>query len=169
MSARVGLSFLALLSLACATLSHEPARLLEQGRNELKLRKFDAAYADLSAIRAKYPRSPEAADAFAPAAQAFHAMYAKSRYQTDSPWKTTETRFMFEWLATFFGGDEFPQVSFERLVQGMPYEFFEEYERFAATRPELARWRLEVTKDNGLIDTISAEPVRTSRRASSEE
>ena len=150
------LSLLALTAVACATTAREPARLLEQAKLELKLRKFEPAYDDLRAIRVKYPRSPEAADAFALAAQAFHAMYARNRYQPDSPWTTTETRFMFEWLETFFGGDEFPQVSFERLIQGMPYAFYEDYLEFAATRPQLARWTLTVTKDNGLIDSIEA-------------
>ena len=156
MSPRRILSLLALLALGCATAPSEPARLLAQAKADLKLRRFEPAYGDLRAIRETYPRSPEAVDAFALAAQAFHAMYAKNRYQPDSPWTTAETRFMFEWLETFFGGDEFPQVSVERLVQGMPYAFFEQYEAFASTRPKLARWRLSVTRDNGLIDAIEA-------------
>ena len=153
------------LALGCASSSSEPARLLEQAKLDLKLRRFEPAYDDLRAIRVKYPRSPEAADAFALAAQAFHAMYAKSRYQPDSPWTTTETRFMFEWLETFFVGDDFPQFHFETLIHGMPYAFFDEYQEFAATRPQLARWHLEVTKDNGLIDAIEA--VRTDAKPAS--
>jgi hypothetical protein len=156
MSARVGVSVLALLALGCATFSHEPERLLAQGRTELGEKRFAQAYETFHEIRATYPHSPEAADAFPLAAQAFQGMYARTRFTADSRWSTTETRFMFEWLETYFGGDEFPQISFQRLVQGMPYEFFEQYEAFAASRPNLARWHLEVTKDNGLVDTIEA-------------
>ena len=158
-------SLFALLALGCATTSSEPARLLAQGKTELARKRFEQAYGDFRAIRTNHPHSSEAADAFAFAAVAFQGMYARTRYQADSPWTTAETRFMFEWLETFFVGDDFPQVHFETLIHGMPYAFFDEYQEFAATRPQLARWHLEVTKDNGLIDAIEA--VRTDAKPAS--
>ena len=145
------------LALGCATWSHEPGRLLEQGNSKLAQRRFGEAWGDLSAIRAKYPHSAESAEAFTPAALAFQAMYARTRFMPDSPWLTTNSQFMFEWLEAFFVADDFPQGHVDLLIHGMPYAFFVEYQKFAATRPTLARWRLSVTTDNGLIDTIQAE------------
>jgi len=161
MSRACVVSLLALIALGCATTPSEPERLLAQGKTELARKRFEQAYGDLRTIRTKYPHSPEAADAFTFAAVAFQGIYARTRYQPDSPWTTTETRFMFEWLETFFVGDEFPQVHFETLIHGMPYAFFEDYQEFAATRPTLARWTLTVTKDNGLIDAIEAVRIDT--------
>lgn len=41
----------------------------------------------------------------------------------------------------------------------MPGGFYDEYRAFAETRPALAVWRLEVEKDNGILESIAA--VRT--------
>jgi hypothetical protein len=156
MSQRCVVSLLALIALGCATTPSEPARLLAQGKTLIDEKKWQESYEAFREIRSEYPHSPEAADAYPFAARVFRLLYSRNRYTPDSPWTTREPRFMFEWLETFFGGDEFPQIMVETLVQGMPYAFYEDYLEFAATRPELARWSLTVTKDNGLIDTIEA-------------
>jgi hypothetical protein len=153
---RRGLAAFLGLVLGCATFSQEPARLLAQGKTLLDEKRWEESYGAFREIRSEYPHSPEAADAFPFAARVFRLLYSRNRYTPDSRWTTTEPRFMFEWLETFFGGDEFPQVMVETLVQGMPYAFYEDFQSFAATRPQIARWTLTVTKDNGLIDTIEA-------------
>jgi hypothetical protein len=148
-----------IVALGCASISLEPQRLLDQGRIELDQQNLEAAYAALTRIRREYPRSPQSAEAFPLATRAFQGLHSRMRNtHPDSPWIPEQTQFMFAWLETYFVGDGFPMLQFEALFHGMPRAFLGDYQAFAATRPRLARWSVEVTDDNGLIDEISVHP-----------
>lgn len=151
------LSLLLAVAAGCATLGDRDVRRLRAEADALlEARDEEAAYRQLALIRTRYPDSPEAREVFPAAALLFKRQWWKHRYKDPaSPWLTTEPAFLFSWLESL-AGDAFPQQDAERLLTGMPYGFFEEYLAFAATSPSLGAWQLEIEKDNGILESITA-------------
>lgn len=144
----------------CATVgAGEARRLRDEGDALLAAGDHEAAYRTLAQIRARHPGSAEAREVFPAAALVFKRHWWSNRY-TDpgSSWLTTEPAFLFEWLDSLATAD-FPQQEAERLLIGMPYPFFLEFQAFAASRAGLGRWRLAAERDNGIVESIAAEPV----------
>ena len=157
-SAPIALAILLFTTVAsCATLGiGEANRLRDEADALLQARKYEDAYRKLALIRTRHPDSREAREVFPAAALVFKRLWWQNRYTNpESQWLTTEPRFLFEWFESF-AGDEFPQLEAERLLLGMPGGFYDEYRAFAETRPALAVWRLEVEKDNGILESIAA-------------
>ena len=159
-------AFLALALLAglpgCASWQAlvDPARsLLDRAHEALDRKDLDAAYRDLAEIERRYPDSEESREAFPLAAAIFQRGYYRDRFaRPDSPWLTSEPGFMLEWFASLLESPAFPQVEAEALFVGMPYGFFRDYLALAETRPELGRWTIKAADDNGIIESIAAEP-----------
>ncbi len=157
-SALIALAVLLSTTVAgCATLrGGEANRLRDEADALLQAREYEDAYRKLAMIRSRHPDSREAREVFPAAALVFKRLWWQNRYTNpESAWLTTEPRFLFEWFESF-AGDEFPQHEAERLLLGMPGGFYDEYRAFAETRPALAGWRLEVAKDNGILESIAA-------------
>ncbi len=162
---RLAGAFLIALSLAssvvaCATAgAPKPAALLEQAARASQQGDVDAAYARLRQIAIEFPDSPEASKAFLLAAGIVKQEYFRHRLaDPSSRWVTEEPRFMFTWLAHFYR-DGFPAEPVNALLRGFPVPVFREFEAYAETRPELARYRLHAERDNGLVTDVTAEPV----------
>jgi hypothetical protein len=138
----------------------DPAgRRLEQAREALARNDLDAAYRDLAEIRRRHPESAASREAFPLAAAIFQRSYYRDRYaRPDSPWLTSEPGFMLDWFASLLDVPTFPQAEAEALFVGMPYGFFRDYLALAGTRPELARWAIVATDDNGIVEQVMAEP-----------
>lgn len=144
---------------AWQALVNPPGSLLERAREALDRKDLDAAYRDLAEIRRRYPESEESREAFPLAAAIFQRSYYRDRFaRPDSPWLTSEPGFMLDWFASLLESPAFPQVEAEALFVGMPYGFFREYLALAETRPELSRWKIVAAEDNGIIETVTAEP-----------
>jgi hypothetical protein len=146
---------------ACSTWQgfwNPPRRLLDQAQAAVEQREHDTAYRKLAEIRERYPTSAESPEAFRRAALIFKKRYYENRLtRPDSPWVTSEARFMLDWFAAFLAGPEFPQAEAEALFLGMPYSFFREYLALAQTDPRLSRWAIQAPDDNGIIEAIVAE------------
>jgi hypothetical protein len=155
---------LALLAglLGCASwqaLVDPAGQLLDRAREALDRKDLDAAYRDLAEIRRRYPDSAESRDAFPLAAGIFQRGYYRDRYaRPDSPWLTSEPGFMLDWFASLLEGQTFPQAEAEALFVGMPYGYFRDFLAWAETRPEPSRWTIVAVDDNGIIETVTAEP-----------
>jgi hypothetical protein len=140
--------------LSCKELLGQPASLLAQGRAALEQKQPELAYRYLALLQTLHPGSPESQEAFPLAASLFKGAYRLHRYSDpDSVWLTSEPVFMFQWLARFFEG-EFPQEQMEALFTGMNYGLVRDFSAFAASRPKLAQWELQVEKDNGIVESI---------------
>lgn len=146
------------LALGCATLgAGEPGQLRDAAQVQLDAGDLEGAYRTLARIRIEHPDSPEAREVFPAAARIFKREWWRHRYrEADSPWLTSEPAFLFDWLASFYAGDAFPQREAEFLLLGMPVGFLRDYQTFAAARPELARWRITGEDDNGVLESIAA-------------
>jgi hypothetical protein len=145
-------------TVACASLSREPAHLLDQGRAALDRREYETAYSTFKELRTRYPRRPESDEAFGPACAAFKAAYYRNRH-TKPEWVTSESAFMFQWLEGYFDQPGFPREQVEQLLLRMPYPLFAGFISYARTRPNLAQWVLHEQDDNGIVQTITAEPA----------
>jgi hypothetical protein len=160
-AARLLASVSVALLAACTlpALLNPPQRLLEDARAAIDARDFDTAYRQLAEIRRRYPDSEQSVEAFPLAAALFHRGYFQSRHtEPTSHWVKVEPEFMLDWFASFFEHPEFPQTQAEALFVGMHYGYFREYLAYAATRPELSRWVVRVEDDNGMIESIVADP-----------
>ena len=152
------LALILIAASGCASLSGEPSRLLEEGRTAVEKKQFEIAYDTLKQLRIRYPERTECDEAYPLAATAFKATYFRKRHKQPS-WVTSESLFMFQWLESYFQGPAFPQQRVEALFLRMPYPFFSSFEAYARSRPQLSRWVLRETNDNGLLDTITGEPA----------
>jgi hypothetical protein len=155
------LAFAALAGLGgCAALSglvNPAGRLLAEGRTALEENDHETAWRRFAELRTRHPDTPECREAFPLAAAIFKFRYLRDRHaRPDSPFVTTEPRFMLDWLAAYLEGPEFPRAEAEALFLGMPYGFFRDYLALAEGRPQLARWALRAEDDNGIIESIAA-------------
>ena len=148
-------------------LSPPPAVLRARADAALEAGDPDLAYRYLALIHALHPESPEDAEAFPVAVRLFKRAYHRHRF-TDpgSLWVRAEPAFLFHWLGSRFG-EEFPQSEVEALLLGMPYDFFRDFEAFAAREPAMSRWTVRVQDDNGVIESVAARPAADPTQRSS--
>ncbi len=85
------------------------------------------------------------------------------REYDDSPWLTTKQTDVFEWLASFFEGDEYPEQAVNTLLAGYPYRVFALFREFAAERPELSGFDMKAKLDNGIVEYVTIEADPTAR------
>jgi hypothetical protein len=156
----------ALLLGGCAALGlGGPGRLLEESERAAAAGEHQTAYEMLKRIASEYPDSQEAEEAFPIAASYFKTFYHHYRYrEPNSAWITSDPAFMFEWLARY--SDENPSEKADALLRGCPMTVFREFEAFAKTRPELARWTFRTEDDNGIITSVQAEPAEAADASS---
>ena len=141
-----------------ASVLRSPQRLVARGAAALAQRDLDRSYCYFALVRTLHPQAAEASGAFANAAVLFKTLYLRERYANPGAiWFTSEPEFLFAWLASFYD-EGFPQAEVEALLRSMPAPFAAELDAWAAAHPRMARWRVEVTDDNGLIETVQAAP-----------
>ncbi len=136
-----------------------PALLREQADAALADDDAELAYRYLALIETLHPDSPESRELFPAAAKLFKRAYFRNRIsKPDSVWVTSEPSFMFQWLSLFFRDAEaFPQQQVDILFLGMPVSLYDGFRDYAKRRPKyLARWEMQVTDDNGRIESITA-------------
>ena len=144
---------------ACEQVFEQPAVLRQRADELVAEKKPELAYRYLALLETLHPDSPESREAFPLAAALFKKLFFFNRTtHPNSVWATSEPVFMYQWVAHFFG-DESPQEQVELLFLGMPYSYFLDFKTYAAKHPELSRWVLQATKDNGLTDSIRVEPA----------
>ena len=140
------------------TVLRRPDRLIELCDAALGNRDFETAFAWLALVRTLYPGSAESRDVFPTAARVFQKAHLAHRTEPGSIWITSEPRFMFDWLASFFeDGAPFPQSQADAFFLGMHYGMFRDFLAWAQQRPDLARWQLVAEKDNGWIFSVAGE------------
>jgi hypothetical protein len=128
----------------------------------LESRDFETAFAWLALLRTLHPDGAESRDVFPTAARVFRKAYLAHRTEAASIWITSERRFMYEWLESFFetcGG--FPQRQADALFLGTPWSVFGGFVAFAKERPALADWQLVAEDDNGFVDAVAGEKAIT--------
>lgn len=141
----------------------DPKLLLQQADYALKVEKsLTRAYRYLAILHAMHPSSAEDKAAFFIAASIFQKLYFQNRYSSpNSAWTTVEPVFMFQWVSSFFSVEtsSFPKSEVEMLVVGVPVEMLRLYEKFSASNPSMARWKLHFTDDNGVVESITPIPA----------
>jgi hypothetical protein len=167
--ALLAFGLLAITAMGCQPLglmSDEPRRLLEEARTSSQQGDLETAYWHLKRIRTDFPESPESDEAFLRAAYLWKKLWFRDRYvQPDSVWRTSETGFLFEWLASFFDGAEgFPQRQVDALLRSLPFNVYQDFAAYAKTHPELSGWVLHVEEDNGRIRSVTGERARAPAR-----
>jgi hypothetical protein len=149
----------------------DPERLLEEARialangspnsSESMVGACEAAWPSLKRIGSEHRESAESNEAFRLASWCLRKVYDFRRYHVpDSPFVTSEPRFMLEWLVHFFD-DEFPQEQVDQLLLGMPYSLFRDFQAIAEGHPQLSRWTLHAKRENGRIEYVRATPAET--------
>lgn len=140
----------------CATLGKSEAKTLRDDADRLlETQDLEPAYRKLALIRIQHPESPEAREVYPVAAAIFKRMWWRNRYTNpESPWLTEEPAFLFGWLESF-ADEAFPLEQAETLLLGMPMNFYQQYESYAADSTVLASWPIAVEKDNGIVVSIS--------------
>ena len=137
----------------------DPRLLREAGDAAVEDGDLEMAYRYVALLRTLHPESAEAQDLYPAAAKLFKRGYFRHRIKhPESVWVNSEPAFMFQWLASFFeeGGEKFPQEQVDLLFLGMPYNVWEEFERYAEGRRRLfAYWRLQATADDGRIESVT--------------
>jgi len=137
----------------------DPRLLREVGDAAVKNGDYEMAYRYVALLQTLHPESAEAQDLYPAAAKLFKRAYLRNRIKhPKSVWVNSEPAFMFQWLASFFeeGGETFPQEQADLLFLGMPYNVWEEFERYAEGRRKLfAYWQLQATADDGKIESVS--------------
>jgi hypothetical protein len=124
----------------------------------LESRDFETAFAWLALVRTLHPDSSESRGVFPTAARVFRKAYLANRTEAGSIWISSERRFMYEWLESFFEtGGGFPQEQADALFLGTPWSVFGGFVAFAKERPALAGWQLVAEDDNGFVDAVSGE------------
>jgi hypothetical protein len=133
--------------------SFGPAPLLEEAGAAYDGGDVAGAYARLKEIRTRHPHSREADEAFPLAARSFRQLWWGRRMadQLDSPWVRSEQAFMFDWLASYCGHDEFPEERMANLFRGMPAFFFADFLAYGAIHAELSRWDIHAEEDDGRV------------------
>lgn len=121
---------------------------------------LERAYRLFALIRELHPESPEAREAFIPAAR-FHRFLFRAHRVRDmhSPWVVTEGIFLIHWLGDFFEPGHFPEEEINVLAWKLPMSFYAKLEAYARTHPEMRKWRLEVEEDNGQVVEIRGHPI----------
>jgi hypothetical protein len=120
----------------------------------------ERAYRYLALIRQLHPESPEAREAFVPAARFHRFLYRAHRVRDlHSSWIVTEPIFMIHWVSSFFEPGVFPEEELDVLMWKMPMSFYRQLEGYAKTHPEMRKWRLEVEEDNGVVEKIVGVPA----------
>lgn len=147
------------LAIGCATLGgeneREPGRLRAEADALLEAGDGEAAYYKLVALYTKHPESRHAREVFPAAAQIFKGYWWRNRHTNpESDWVVNQPDVLFAWFASLADG-EFPEREFEALMLGMPFGFYRRYETFAASEPALSAWRIDVVKDNGIIERVT--------------
>jgi hypothetical protein len=142
---------------SCQALLDDPSWLRAQADAALAEKNLEVAYRYLAWIEALHPESPESTEAFPLTARLFKTLYHRNRYtRPDSIWLTSEPVFLFQWLARYFGNDDFPREQAQALFVGLPYGFFREFVAFSESQPNLRGWTLSAEEDNGIVTAISA-------------
>lgn len=148
----------------CAAVPTSPSPaardLLDQANAAVVLDDLEGAYGHLKQIRVRHPGSPESEKAFPLAAYTYRRLWFQHRFtQPDSVWLTSEKRFMFAWLASYFGDGDFPYQAANQLLVGFPLNFFRDFVEYGRSDPQLARWSLRAEADNGIIELVAAAPA----------
>jgi hypothetical protein len=171
------LSALLVLAVGCATASStpigaqpgsdavlaSPELLRERYQSAVERRKPDLAYAYLSLIHLLHPTSPEDREVFPMAAKQFKQNFYLHRGKSPgSVWALSEPVFMIQWILEIEARSEtFPEEEFVYLFRAMPIDFYEQFASYAKPRGVYRRWDIQVTDDNGRIESIRATPAAT--------
>lgn len=144
--------------LACSHLGRgadeAPLALREQAERAFVRRDWEAAWMPLRTLREAYPDHPETADAFPLAAAVYKRLYYRDRFaDPDSAWIRSEPDFLFQWLESFYP-DGAPEAQALAMLRGLPLSFARRFLAWKQTRPALARWELEVSEDNGIVNAV---------------
>ena len=62
---------------------------------------------------------------------------------------------MYDWLASFYTGDEFPKEPTRRLLHNMPTWFLKDFVAHTSEHPAVSRWSIAWEKDNGRITSVT--------------
>ena len=159
MSARaVGLCVGLAVVLGCA--STPPVQpLLNQAKLNAKAREYEACHDLARQAAMANPSDEEARAAFRLGAFCHQKLYFRDRpvgdFVKDSPWPSTKLAGQFEWAASFFDGETYPEAVVDELLIGYPYGVFAQWKEFAAAKPQLAGYRMRVRVDNGIVEKVS--------------
>lgn len=138
-----------------------PTLLRERYQAAFERRDVSLAYAYLSLVHMLHPESPEDRVLFPMAAKLFKENFYLNRGKhPGSVWALSEPVFMIQWILEIEEHSEtFPQEEFVYLFRAMPLDFYELFESYAKPRGVFRRWDIQVTNDNGRIESIRATPV----------
>ncbi|MFO0689014.1 MAG: hypothetical protein U0900_09915 [Myxococcota bacterium] len=140
-----------------------PSALVERAREAASRNDLEGAYCHFALLRTLHPESQEARESFPLAAFAFKGLYQRHFYHDHAAnlaWLASEPRFMFDWLGTFFDGDEFPRASVMAILHDMPKALADELTAYVAEgHGPISAWRMTVSMDNGRIAGVTAERV----------
>lgn len=149
---------LACCLIAC-TSGPEPGPLIEQARTAAKAREYESCYESSRRAAATRPAPDVAKAAFELGAYCHQKLYYRDRPIGDhvitSRWTSTEQVQMFEWASSFFDGETYPKDIVNTLLAGYPYPVWQDFQAFAETRPEIARYPMRVNVDNGIVQFVS--------------
>jgi len=129
-------------------------------QQDASLEGVERAYRYLALIRQLHPASPEAREAFIPAAR-FHRLLFRAYRVRDlhASWIVTEPIFMIHWLGDFFEPGVFPDEPINVLAWKLPMSFYDTLADYAKGHPEMRKWELVVEEDNGLVEKITGVPI----------
>lgn len=138
-------------------------------------RKPEMAYRYATLLRSLHPESPETDEIYPIACWAFKPIWRYRRLaEPQSAWATAEMAFMFNWLASYYEGDEYPKERTERLLLNMPPSFFYEFRGYVDRvgrygSPAVAEWTFEFEEDNGRLEKLTATRVDPADATGSEQ
>lgn len=137
--------------------------LLADGMGSLERGDCETAYERFKELRTGHPGSEEARKAFPAAANCLKRLYYLHRYRDpDSPFLHAEQRFVFEWLADFYGDDEdLATRRTKNVFLSAPYGLYRSFEEYAEGHPTFSHWDIRVEEDNGIVETVTVQRIRT--------
>ncbi len=133
------------------------AALFAEGDAALDRGDLEQAYLRFAEVPRLHPESPRSAEAFPLAARIYYKLFFRYRYQEVKPeWLAEQPAFLFDWLGARLeegGGED----DVKALFLGMPWSHYQDYEAYARSHPDLARWGIRAVEDNGIIESVKVE------------
>lgn len=133
-----------------------PATLLAYAKKLAGERRHAEAYHLLSLFHAKFSDTDEDKEALRIARGIFGSHYFRTRlHEPQGPWVVAEPYALFQWVNGYRASEDFPEL-LTSVLRGLPFPFYQDYLDF--TERYYQRdfgWVIEVTRDNGIIDSVS--------------